>query len=210
MTGPALVALDIAGPPDPWIELGLAVADAVSQVGDVTLRFGNEGDGVPGWALRGIEGPADLDGLRTLWLPEPVRPTAPVEHQLGALAVDHVVIATPDAPRTFAAFERAGFILRRERDGGSAERPLRQGFFRHGEATIEVVGPRDAADDGPASFWGLTLVVADLDAAVAQLGDARCAPAQDAVQPGRRIATVREAAELPVALALMTPAPRRS
>lgn len=205
MSGPALIALDIAGPPDPWVALGLMVADEVSQVGDVTLRFGVEGDGITGWALEGIEGPADLDGLRTLWLPEPVTPSAPVEHDLGVIALDHVVVATPDPDRTFSAFERAGLILRREGGADGEQRPLRQGFFRHGQATIEVVGPREVTDDGPAAFWGLTLVVADLDAAVERLGEERCAAAKDAVQPGRRIATVRRAAGLPVPVALMTP-----
>lgn len=208
MSGPALVALDVAGPPGPWEAAGLKVADGVAQVGDVTLRFGDADadgrDGLTGWALRGVEGPADLDGLRTLWLPEPTIPSAPVDHELGAVAVDHVVVATPDVERTFAAFAAAGLVLRREREAGSPERPLRQGFFRHGEAIVEVVGPPKPEDDGPARFWGLTLVVSDLDAAVALLGPERCEPARDAVQDGRRIAAVRPAAGLPVRLALMS------
>ena len=52
--------------------------------------------------------------------------------------------------------------------------------------------------------WGLVVVVADLDAAVEATGD-RSAPRKDAVQPGRRIATVRPEAGLSVPLALMTP-----
>jgi len=202
----ALVALDLAGPTDPWVALGLMVADDVAQIGDVTLRFGAAGEGATGWALQGVEGPADLDGLRTLWLPAPVTPSAPVEHDLGAIAVDHVVVTTPDPDRTFSRFQDAGLTLRRERAAGSEAQPLRQGFFRHGEATIEVVGPRNVTGDEPARFWGLTLAVADLDAAVAGLGSERCRPAKPAVQPGRRIATLRRAAALPVAVALMTPA----
>ena len=205
MTGPALVALDIAGAAQPWRALGLMVADEVAQVGDVKLRFGEEGEGIVGWALRAIDGPPVLDGLRTLWLPEPTLPSAPVEHELGAVAVDHVVVATPDVRRTFAAFEAAGLVLRRERDAGNAERPLRQGFFRHGEAVVEVVGPREADGDAPARFWGLTLVVADLDAAVDRLGPGRCRAPRAAVQPGRRIATLRRQSGLPVRVALMTP-----
>ncbi len=207
MSGPALVALDIAGPPEPWTALGLMVADAVSQVGDVTLRFGNEGEGIAGWALLGAAGPAELDGLRTLWLPEPTIPSAPVEHELAVLAVDHVVVQTPDPERTFAAFESAGLVLRLERDAGTEQRPLRQGFFRHGEARVEVVGPREAVDDGPARFWGLTLTVEDLDAAAAALGPERCGEPRDAVQPGRRIAALRREAGLPVRVALMSPEP---
>lgn len=204
MSGPALVALDVAGPPEPWVELGLTVADGVAQLGEVTLRFGKAGEGVVGWALQGIEGPADLDGLATVWLPEPVTPNHPVDHPLGATAVDHVVVATPDPARTFACFISAGLELKRERAGGTEQRPLRQGFFRHGEATIEVVGPPEGAGDGAASIWGITLVVADLAAAAERLGEERCGAPRDAVQPGRRIATVRRAAGLPVAVALMS------
>lgn len=209
VSGPALVALDIAGPPDPWVAIGLTVADQVAQVGDVTLRFGADadGEGIVGWALHGAAGPADLDGLRTLWLPEPVTPSAPVDHDVGVIAVDHIVVLTPDPRRTFACFESAGLALRRERDAGSAERPLLQGFFRDGEATVEVVGPREVTDDGPARFWGLTLVVADVDAAATRLGEERCGAPKAAVQPGRRIATLRRAAGLPAAVALISPGP---
>lgn len=207
MSGPALVALDIAGTAEPWVALGLMVADRVSQVGDVTLRFGVDGEGMTGWALRGMEGPAELDGVPTLWLPEPVTPSAPVDHELTGARVDHVVVQTPDPRRTFAAFESAGLRLRREREAGSEQRPLLQGFFRHGEAVVEVVGPPDGKDDGPARLWGLTLVVDDLDAAVERLGEERCSAAKDAVQPGRRIATVTPAVGLPVPVALMTPEP---
>jgi hypothetical protein len=206
VSGPALVALDIAGTGTPWGELGLMVADEVTQVGDVTLRFGSDGEGIVGWALHGPDGPADLDGLRTTWLPEPITPNAPRKHRLELPSVDHVVIATPDPRRTFRCFQSAGLALKREREGGTVERPLVQGFFRHGEATVEVVGPREVRDDGPARFWGLTLVAGDLEAAVTALGDERCWPIRDAVQPGRRIATLRRGAGLPARVALISPA----
>ena len=93
--------------------------------------------------------------------------------------------------------------LRRERNAGSTRRPLRQGFFRHGEAIVEVVGPVEAEGDGPASLWGLVVVVADIDAAASLLGDA-LGRVRDAVQPGRRIATVKPEAVDGLPLALMT------
>lgn len=204
MPGPAVVALDIAGPQQAWVALGLTVSDGVAQVGAVTLRFGAAGDGIAGWALHGA-GPPALDGLATQWLPAPVRPNHPVDHPLGVTAVDHVVIATPDVRRTFTAFADAGLVLRRAADAGTPDRPLRQGFFRHGEAIVEVVGPREPDGDGPARFWGLTLVVADLDAAAARLG-AHAGTQRDAVQPGRRILSLRRSAALALPVALMTPA----
>lgn len=206
MSHGALIALDIAGPGDAWGELGLMVADEVTQLGEVTLRFGHEGEGIVGWALRGPDGPPDLDGLATTWLPEPVEPSAPREHRLAYPCIDHVVVATPDPRRTFACFESAGLVLRRERAAGTEQRPLAQGFFRHGETIVEVVGPREPTDDGPATFWGLTLVAEELDAVVVQLGEERCSAPREAVQPGRRIASLRHDAGLGTRVALISPA----
>jgi hypothetical protein len=144
----------------------------------------------------------DLDGLITLGSDAPVREPAPASaHPLGARAVDHVVVATPDLERTFAALERAGLERRRVREAGPN---ARQGFYVVGDAVLEVVGPREPDGDGPASFWGLVLVVDDLDAAAERLGPLLGTP-RDAVQPGRRIATVRREAGLGTAVALMTP-----
>ena len=77
------------------------------------------------------------------------------EHPNGALAVDHVVVSTPDVARTFAALGRAGLDLRRERRAGTPEQPLRQGFYVMGGALLEVVGPATTSGDAPpaAAFW---------------------------------------------------------
>jgi hypothetical protein len=69
-----------------------------------------------------------------------------------------------------------------------------------GPCLLELGGPAE----GPIRFWGLTLVVDDLDDAARQLGD-RLGAIKDAVQPGRRIATLRRDAGLSVPIALMTP-----
>ncbi|HEU4944272.1 MAG TPA: hypothetical protein VFT10_03835, partial [Solirubrobacterales bacterium] len=58
--------------------------------------------------------------------------------------------------------------------------------------------------DRPAFFWGLALVAPDIEATVAGLGD-RVSEARPAVQPGRRIATLRRSAGLSLPVALMTP-----
>jgi hypothetical protein len=78
-----------------------------------------------------------------------------------------------------------------------------------GPAILEVVQePAEATEraggDRPAFFWGLAFIAPDLDATVAHLGD-RAGEARDAVQPGRRIATLRRSAGLSVPVALMTP-----
>ena len=200
---PRLDELLIAGAPDRWEALGLAVgADGVAQVGAIRLRLGVPGEpGIAGWRVRGLAD-GDLDGLATTGSDAPPRAPAPAaDHPLGALAVDQVVVATPDVGRTIAALEAAGLDLRRVREAGPN---ARQGFFVVGDAVLEVVGPAERDGDGPASFWGLVLVVEDLDAAAERLGPLLGTP-RDAVQPGRRIATVRREAGLGTAVALITP-----
>lgn len=193
--------LVLRGPARPWERLGLALdADRTARVGSVRLRFaGGEGGGIAEWALRGLPPGADLDGLPTRAADAPAGKAAdPPSHPLGAIRVDHVVVMTPDLARTFAALEAAGLELRRVREAGG----VRQGFYRLGETILEVVG--DVPGDARARFWGLVLVVDDLDTAAARLGD-RLGRVKDAVQPGRRIATVREQAELGLPVALITP-----
>ena len=61
--------------------------------------------------------------------------------------------------------------------------------------------------DRPARLWGLALIAPDLDSTVALLAAHAGAP-RDAVQPGRRIATLRRSAGLAVPIALVTPPAR--
>ena len=58
--------------------------------------------------------------------------------------------------------------------------------------------------DGAARLWGLAFGVEDLDATARALGDLLGSP-RDAVQPGRRIATLRSDAGLGPAIAFMSP-----
>jgi hypothetical protein len=132
------------------------------------------------------------------------------EHPNGTVAIDHVVLATPSYPRTIKALGTAGFALRRERDTGSYGAPMRQGFFRAGDVIIEVIGAAGEANPegaGPAAFYGLALTVADLDATAMRLGEA-LGNIKDAVQPGRRIATLRHRdLHMSTAIAFMSPDP---
>src|SRR5207244_6504144 len=117
------------------------------------------------------------------------------------------VVPAPAVDRTLSALQAAGAEFRGVRGvTGPDGRPARQGFFRLGEVILEVAGPAEPAGDGPASFWGLTVVVEDIDAAAAQLRD-RLGRVKDAVQPGRRIATVRREPGGGIPLALITASP---
>ncbi|HEY1831540.1 MAG TPA: hypothetical protein VGG38_14990 [Acidimicrobiales bacterium] len=201
-----LVALQIADPPSLWRDLGFDVLDGVCTIDGVRHQLGAAGRGVVGWTLHGI---ASFDEVPTRIEPDPAAEPGPAQHPNGVTRLDHVVVTSPNLDRTIAAFEAAGIELRRTR-AASAE--MTQAFFRVGPVIIEVVGSPTRNEEGPASIWGLTFVVADLDATALMLGD-RLRPPTDAVQSGRRIATLDRGAGSSVPIAFMTerpPRPRQS
>ena len=182
--------------------------------------------------LIGVEGrPANLAGLPVVHVddaPPVIRESArgatqlPLPQQRGftldVTGVDHVVVATDDVRATCAEIAlRSGAALKRVKEG---ERGV-QGFHRFGSVILEVVerrlvdpdsqqaDPTSRQDDpdhhaAHATYWGFVVTVADLDAAIAHLGPDVIGAAKPAVQPGRRIATVRSGAGLGVPLALMS------
>jgi hypothetical protein len=117
------------------------------------------------------------------------------------------VLSSPDLARTIKALAAIGLEPRRERDAELGGAALRQVFFRLGEVILELIGSPDATGPGPTTVWGLTHTVTDIDAAAALLGE-RAGRVKDAVQPGRRITTLRHRAlDISVAMALITPRP---
>jgi hypothetical protein len=205
--------LTVADEPATWAALGFAVDGDLCRVGSVPIRLAGRdaGPGIVGWTLRGVASD-ELDGLPTRSADGPASTAsapAPAVHPNGITELDHVVAITPALDRTVAALQVAGLNLRRIREEPTPVGAPRQAFFRLGDVILEVVqAPDDALErsggpDGPAFFWGLAFKVADLDATVARLGEHASQP-RDAVQPGRRIATLRRSAGLAVSVALMT------
>lgn len=204
--------LSVADSPAAWSALGFSVEDETCAVGDVWIRLAGAGagKGVTGWSLRGLKA-VELDGLPTTRSDRQLPGENPV-HSNGVIALDHVVAITPALDRTVAALQSAGLDLRRIREEPTPAGAPRQAFFRLGANILEVVQePPEAIEraggDHPAFFWGLAFVAPDLDATVAGLGD-RVSEIRPAVQPGRRIATLRRSAGLSVPVALMTPPPK--
>ena len=138
---------------------------------------------------------ADLDGL-TATAASPADPDAPASRTFSA--IDHVVVFTGDLDRTVASFDAAGLDRRRIRDAGA----MRQAFYVAGPALVEVAAPVEPTGE-PARLWGVTFVSDDLDATEATLGEL-LGDVRDAVQPGRRIATIRREAGLGLPVAVMT------
>ena len=199
---PTLETLAVGADPPAWAEAGFSVDDGQMPAGTVRIRF-EAGGGILGWRLsvdhEEVDGlPAADDSGGAL---EAAGPSA-LAHPNGITRIDHLVIFTPELERTTAALEGLGVERRRvrevEMDGG----PLRQGFFRLGEVILEVV-EHSRVEAGPARFWGITFAVEDLDATAGLLGG-RLGSIREAVQPGRRIATVRKEAGLGLPVAMIS------
>jgi hypothetical protein len=173
----------LGDPPEAWEALGFHVEDGLIALGTERLHPSGRGGGI-------LEITAPLRSEEPDGLPlrhdggsDPLRLVEGSVHPNGAEAVDHVVVLTGSLERTVAALQDAGLDLRR--------RDERMAFLRLGSYILEVV---ERGGD-PARFWGLVVVVPD-PGAVPGAG-----PVRDAVQPGRRIATVKG---LGTALAVMS------
>ena len=202
--------LTVAGGPEAWSALGFELEADSFLVGEVRIRTAgpDAGKGLAGWSLRGIEAD-DLDGLPTMRSESPLPDEAPAQPN-GITGIDHVVAITPELERTIAALVAAGLDLRRVREEPTPAGAPRQAFFRLGATILEVVQePAEAIEraggDHPAFFWGLAFTAPDLDATVAHLGE-HASEVRPAVQPGRRIATLRRSAGLALPVALISPA----
>jgi len=210
---PTLDELAVADMPSAWTAIGFELDGDTCVVGDVRIRLAGPaaGRGLTGWSLRDLR-TTELDGLSTA-RSDRSPPDEPPLHPNGITALDHVVAITPDLDRTVSTLQGAGLDLRRIREEPTPAGAPRQAFFRLGAVILEVVQePQEAIERGggtdrPAFFWGLAFVAPDLDSTVAGLGD-RVSEVRDAVQPGRRIATLRRSAGLAIPVALMTPEAR--
>jgi hypothetical protein len=210
-SAPTIDEITLADDPEHWQTLGFTTIDGVVQLGAVRIALAGRraGRGIIGWSLRGIAG-GELDGLLTTRSDIPP-PSAAPEHPNGITAIDHVVAMSPQLDRSVGALQSAGLDLRRIREQPTPAGAPRQAFFRLGAVILELVQePQQAMErsgnaDGPAHFWGLALLASDLDQTVAHLAE-HASEIRPAVQPGRRIATLRRSAGLAVPVALMSSA----
>lgn len=205
---PSLAELTLAADPAAWRAAGFEVGDdGTASIGSVRVRLGaGGGRRITSWSLRDLSS-TTLDGLPTEASDAPVAPTA-AAHPNGAERIDHVVAFSPDLERTIAALRAAGLDFRRLREGPTPAGAQRQAFFRVGEAILEVIEhppgtPASEDPDAPARFYGLALATGDIDATARVLGPL-LGEVRDAIQPGRRIATVRPKAALGMPVAFMS------
>jgi hypothetical protein len=214
MTAITIDEITLADEPATWAGFGFEIEDERCLVGTSAVRLAGaaarrpgHGGGLACWSLRGLES-LDLDGLPTEHGFTAAREAAPA-HPNGVVAIDHLVAVSPDLDRTVASLQSAGLDLRRVREEPTPAGAPRQAFFRLGEVILETVQePAHVVEaaggrDRPAHFWGLALLSEDIERTAAAFGE-HCGGVRDAVQEGRRIATVKRSAGLCVPLALMS------
>ena len=186
-----LASVTVGDPVEVWSALGFTLRGDRIRVGGIELCLG----AASGTGLRKLtavgQGEATVDGLAFAWTPYGSPPGD--EHPNGVVALDHVVAVTDDLERTTTALQGAGFELRRVRERA------RQAFLLAGPCVLEVT---ESAETSAPAFWGLAFA-GDLDALAAGAG-ALVGDARDAVQPGRRIATLRSTANSSVPVAFLS------
>jgi hypothetical protein len=195
------VGVGVDGGGEPWADLGFEIVDD-----SVALRNGAVLIGTSGLVVHAIDEAGsidtDIDGVGVTVADAALPSTV---HPNGAADLDHVVVMTESLERTSAAIDSVlGLPCLRIRE----TEHVRQAFHRFPDAggsrgcIVEVV---ESARVSGTTVWGLVVNVVDIDATCHRLGPDVVGAPKAAVQPRRRIATVRREAGLPLAVAFMTP-----
>lgn len=202
-----VAAITVGGSAAPWHDIGIVAGllGDVRLIIDESLPVGLNHLGLVGCPTRA----SHIAGLPVVHIDDAPAttqstPSAGTQFALRIVGVDHVVVLADDVRATCSEIaQQSGAPLKRVKEG---ERGV-QGFHRWGSVILEVVERRLVAPSDPAttaSYWGLVVVVDQLDEAATHLGPDVIGVPKPAVQPGRRIATVRSGASLGVPLALMS------
>jgi hypothetical protein len=198
--------LIVGDEPEAWANAGFTVDDdGICRIGTVRVELAGRGigKGLRRWSLRDVDPLDDVDGIPTAASTDP--PATAAEHANGALRIDHLVLMSADGERTARALTKAtGLEVKRTRESGTYGAPMLQRFFRMGEVLLELISAAEPSE-GPARFFGIAVDVDDIDGLTGYYGE-RLGQIKEAVQPGRRIATLRhKELDLSVAVAFMSP-----
>lgn len=197
-----LAGIGVTGDAAPWEAVGFTVSDGTIAVTNGALLLGVVGLVVASRA----DLPTEMERLP---IAAGEAPTV-AEHDNGAFELDHLVLLTDSLERTSDAVHATlGLECRRIRETPD----VRQAFHRfddvvdadsgerHRGCIIEIV---ERSGPGETTLMGVVFNVADLDALAERYDDTVLSRPKDAVQPGRRIASFRRGAGLPIPVALMT------
>ena len=186
--------------------VAFGTADIAEAHHRLTRRGLKPGDITPGQSANQIDGKsrewrrfrcsdAETAGVKTFLIqPDAALPVRGVEDG-GVIALDHVVIETPDPDRALGLYgARLGLDLALDRT--APEWKTRFLFFRTGGLTFEVIHRLGEVHDpaAPDRIWGLTWEVTDLAAAHARLDAAgfNISEIRKGRKPGSTVVTVRD------------------
>lgn len=149
--------------------------------------------------------PADFHGIDVR-----LESSTPATPPKDGLAIDHVVVFTPNPERAIALW-RDEVGLRMALDRVFEQRKLRLTFFRSNGMTLEYAHPLDDADaSGPDAFYGVSYRVPNLAAHREHLLAAGfdVSEVRTGMKPGTTVASVRNhTAEVPTLLIEHPPRP---
>ncbi|MDZ4366693.1 MAG: VOC family protein [Afipia sp.] len=133
-------------------------------------------------------------GIRLFFLQRAERlPRSEVTAAASVVALDHLVIATPDPERTAALYgARLGLDMKLDRTIAALQ--TRFLFFKTGGLVFEVIHrTKDGRGDGPDKIFGVSWRVADIEAARTRLQQAGLdvSEPREGRKPGTRVFTVR-------------------
>ncbi len=205
---PTLAEIHVGDVPEVWADLGFTVADARCRLGTIDVVLTGAGtddqepEGIHAWTWRDVDA-TDVGDITTTVTSDPPPPAAG-PHPNRALGLFYVVLFGPSWDEAADAVRGLGLDPGMGEAMGSSERSPLRSLADAGDATIEVIGPPEHDPDRGWELWGTIIEVDDIDATAAELGD-RLRPVKPAVQRGRRIATLDNAAGSSVAIAFMGP-----
>ncbi len=133
-------------------------------------------------------------GIRLFFLQRAERlPRSEVTAAASVVALDHLVIATPDPERTAALYgARLGLDMKLDRTIAALQ--TRFLFFKTGGLVFEVIHrTKDGRGDGPDKIFGVSWRAADIEAARTRLQQAGLdvSEPREGRKPGTRVFTVR-------------------
>ena len=202
----ALERIVVGDDPDAWRAAGFRVVGNEVSFGKAVVELaGSDAErGVLGWSIDGVD--TDIEQIPTVprGASRDARTGSP-DHTNAMFAIDHVVVQTGDVDQTVQAFVDVGMAERRRATMSMPAGERQQAFLWAGRVIVEIVGPVEPDPEAGMGIWGLALVSSNLKTTAHVLA-ANMSEPRDAIQPGRKIATVRtRALDISVPIVVMSP-----
>ena len=199
---PTIAELHVGDDPSAWERLGFHIENSRCLIGATHVVFTEGRRGIHSWVLRNSLS-SQFGPIPTSFTHDPV-PEPAIAHPNGSVAFHHVVLMVPEFDMGRAALTDAGVRIEQGQPFGSTENAMLRSAPKMGEIELELIGPESKDPSRDWELWGLVIAVDDIDATSELLGDL-LGQVKPAVQPHRRIATLKKEAELGVAVAFLSP-----